>query len=521
SEDIEDVADRGELEEISGVGAALAEKIREYLETGTIEYYQKLKEELPVDIEALTRVEGVGPKTVKKLYKELGIEDLEDLEEAAEEGKIAAIEGFGEKTEENILDHIGLAKKSQERMILGEAVPIAREIVQRLEETGELNRLEVAGSYRRRKPTVGDLDILATAEDPEKAMEEFVSLEGVKEVLNKGDTKSSVVLFNGLQVDLRIVEEDSYGSALQYFTGSKDHNIVMRSRAVDRGLKLNEYGLFDGEDRVAGEKEGQIYEKLGLSWIEPELRENTGEIEEAGKDQLPELVERKDLKGDLQMHTEASDGSSSIKDMAEKAEEMGYEYILITDHGPELDIAGGLGLEEFKEQKERIEELNGDMDIEILHGAELDVTEEGLSFTPEQCEMFDLLLAAVHIKPENPTESIIEVFEEYPVDIFGHPLNRKLNEREPLDLDLDRVVKKAEEENIAIEINAQPRRLDLPWNLVKKYREKVKFVISTDAHSPSELDLVNFGVWQARKGWCSSDNILNTSSLEEVKAHFD
>lgn len=522
SENIGDIYERGELQEIEGVGENIAKKIADFLETGEMDYYQKLKGELPVDIEAMTAVEGLGPKSVKKLYDELNITNLEELEEAAEKGKIQEIEGFGEKTQQKILDTIGKAKEGQERMLIGKAFPIARDLRENLEESEKFDRVTIVGSFRRRRPTVGDIDILATADDPLDAMEEFTTGEDVKRVLVEGETKSSIVTSGDLQVDLRIVDEESYGAAKQYFTGSKDHNVTVRTIATRKDWKLNEYGLFDEKDnKLAGENEEGIYNKLQMDYIEPELREDTGEVEVAQEGNLPDLVEREDIRGDLQMHTKYSDGKDSLRDMVEKAEELGYEYILITDHGPSLHIAGGPDEEELEEQKREIKELNEEFDLEILHGIEANIDKNGeLDVSKEICEELDFVVAALHDRIEEPTENIVKVLEDYPVDILAHPQNRMINQREPLDLDLGKIAETAAENNVALEINSQPARLDLDWRNVKEYREDVKFVVSTDAHSTSELEFMHLGVSQARRGWCEKRHVLNTQPLEKLRSYF-
>lgn len=522
SRSIEEIHQEDELEEIDGVGENIAEKIAEYLETGEMEYYRELKEDLPVNIEALTAVEGLGPKKVRKIYQALEVTDLDELEEAAEKGEIAGIEGFGEKTQQKILDNIETARKGQERMLLGKAFPIAEKLRERLEKSGKFEEITVVGSFRRRKPTVGDIDILAASSEPEKAMEEFTGMEDVEDVLGMGETKSSVIISGNLQVDLRIVDEESYGAALQYFTGSIDHNVALRTIAVEKEQKLNEYGLFNSEEtKIAGKTEKSVYSKLGMDYIEPELRENTGEIEAAREKDLPDLVEKNQIKGDLQMHTEYSDGRSSVREIAEKAEELGYEYILVTDHGPSLQIANGVNEEELEEQAQEIEKVNEDVDLTVLHGVEANISGKGLDLSSEVLEKFDLVVIALHNKIENPTEAIVNAMKNYPVDILAHPLNRKINSREPIDLDLEKIVETAEEENVALEINSQPARLDLPWKKIKQYRNRAKFVISTDAHSPSEMDYMHLGVSQARRGWCEQENILNTLPLEELRSYFE
>lgn len=522
TEDIESIHEREELEEIEGVGEAIAGKISEYLENGRLEYYERLKDELPVDVKDLTNIEGIGPKSVKKLYKELGIKTLEELEEAAEKGEVAEVKGFGQKVQENILENISVAKKRKERHLIGKIDPLILDLRERLHNKNSFGRIEIVGSYRRRKPTIGDIDILATGGNPEKAMREFCELEDAKETLVKGETKSSIIISGGIQVDLRIVEEESYGSALMYFTGSKDHNVSLRSRAKESGWKLNEYGLFDAEDEVlAGKTEEEVYQKLDMSYIPPELRENTGEIESAEGDSLPELVEMGDIKGDLQIHSKYSDGSNSVEEMAEKAEDAGLEYILISDHGPTLKVAGGITEGEFEEQSDEISNVNDDLEINVLHGIEANITEDGLDVSKDLCERCDLVCIAMHDRPDDPTERILSVFEEYPVDIFAHPLNRQLLGRDPLEMDLDKIFNKAGEKHIAIEINAQPERLDLDWRNVKKYRGKVKYVISTDAHSKAEIDFMELGVSQARRGWCKAEDVLNTKPLDELRSYLN
>ncbi|MGM0716656.1 MAG: helix-hairpin-helix domain-containing protein [Halobacteriota archaeon] len=534
SEPVEDVYERGELEELEGIGESIAEKIREYLETGQLAYYEELKADLPIDIESITSVEGVGPKTAKTLYFELDVATLEDLERAATEGKIAELDGFGEKSQQNILDHIERAKAGQERMLLGRAFPIARDVEARLTDSEAFDRVDIVGSFRRRRPTVGDLDILATVTDPGAAMDVFCGHDDVDEILSRGESKASIVVSGDLQMDLRIVSNEEYGAALVYFTGSKDHNITLRNRAIDRGWKLNEYGLFDtGEantrsgqragDPIASESEEAVYAALDLTWIPPELREDTGEVDAAAADVLPDLVELADIRGDLQTHTEYSDGSHSVRDMAEAADERGLEYILITDHGPHAPIPGTLDSEAFDAQQGEIEEVNDDdgLDVTALQGIEAEITEDGIETPADWFEFCDLVVAGMHKTPSDPTEQVIRALQEDPVDIFAHPSNRLINEREPLDLDMETVASTAAAENVAIEINAQPERLDLDWASVKEHRETVSYVVSTDAHTAGEFDFMQLGVSQARRGWCSADKIINTLTLDALVSFFE
>lgn len=517
TEAVEEVDERGELETIDGVGASIAEKVHEYLETGQIGYLDELKEEMPADIEALTAVEGLGPKRVEALYEALGIETLDDLETAARGGRIAEVEGFGEKTQQRILEHIPLARAGQERMLLGRAFPIVEEILGELETAGAFDTLEAVGSFRRGLPTIGDVDILATAGSAEDAMEAFVDLGDVDEVLSRGETKASVRLSGGLQVDLRVVDTAEIGSALLYFTGSKDHNIQVRQLAQEDDLKLNEYGLFDGEDRIAGETEQEVYEALGLAWIPPELREATGEIEAARQGSLPTLVEQDEIQGDLQMHTTWSDGRTSIQGMAKKADALGYAYILITDHGPALSIAQGPDADDLEEMRTEVDDVNEAVDVEVLLGIEANIDHAGdLDVAAEVCERLDLVVASLHERAEDATERILTAIEAYPVDIIAHPTNRLIGSRDPNPLDLDRLAKACDANQVALEINSQPERLDLPWRDVEELRGRVPFVVSTDAHHPDQMETMRLGVLQARKGWLRAEDVLNTRPLDEL-----
>ncbi len=521
AEDIENIYERDELQEISGVGDAIAGKISEYLETGRLEYYEELKDELDIDIEGLISIEGIGPKSAKKLYEELDVKNLDDLEKAAKRDKIAKVEGFGKKTQQKIIENIEDAKKGQNRQLLGKIRPTVEKLRSKLQSIEIFKKVRIVGSYRRKKPTIGDIDVLALSGKPEEAMDIFCGLGEVEKVLARGETKSSIIISGGLQVDLRIVEEVSYGSALLYFTGSKEHNIALRNRARSRDWKLNEYGLYDSNgETLAGETEKEIYQKFGLSYIPPELRENTGEIEASEKDSLPDLLKIKDIKGDFQIHTSYSDGANSVKEMALEAENRGLDYILLSDHGPSLKIADGMSREEFQEQKDEVERVNNEMGPKVLQGIEANITSDGLDVSKSWIEECDILCAAVHNRLDNLTEKILSIFENYPVDIFVHPLGRKIFKRDSIDMDLDKIFDKAKEENIAIEINSQPERLDLDWRNVKKYRDRVKFVISTDAHSRMEMGYMKFGVSQARRGWCEKNNILNTEPVDKMMSYF-
>ena len=528
AEPIEDVHARGELEAVEGVGESIASKVGEYLETGELEYYEALRADLPVDIEALTSVQGVGPKTAKRLYRELGVSDLEDLEAAAEAGEIAALEGFGERSERNILEHVERARAGAERMLLGRAFPIADELASRLGDAEPFERVDVVGSFRRRRPTVGDLDVLASASDATAAMDVVCEHDDVKEVLARGDTKTSVVVSGDLQVDVRIVDDAEYGSALVYFTGSKDHNIALRNRAIDRDWKLNEYGLFDVADvdeagqrvgeRIASETEAAVYDALDLPWIPPELREDTGELAAADAGELPSLVELNDVRGDLQVHTTYSDGAGSVAEMAAAADERGLEYVLVTDHGPNAPIPQRLDEDAFEEQVADVEAANEGSDVTVLQGIEAEITDDGVTTPPAMLSACDVVVAALHGRPSDPTAALVDAIEDSAVDVLAHPSNRLLHERDPLDADWDAVMAAASDAGVAVEVNAQPERLDLAWRAIEEYRDVVEYVVSTDAHTTGELDYMHLGVAQLRRGWCEPADVLNTRSLADLQS---
>lgn len=518
---IEEVHAEGKLEEIDGVGQAIAEKVADHLETGQMSALETIREEVPVDVPGLLAVQGLGPKGIKKLYEALDVTDLDSLEAAATQGRIAEVKGFGEKTQEKIIDHIGFVREARSRTLLGIAEGTVADLVETLMATGRFDRLEPAGSFRRRLPTVGDVDLLATAQAPVEALETVTDLELVDRVLGQGETKASVVTRDGLQVDVRVVDPSSWGAALQYFTGSKDHNVEVRRRAQARDLKVNEYGVFDDEgSQVAGTTEEEVYGALGMTWVPPELREGLGEVQAAADGDLPDLVTLEDIQGDLQMHTTWSDGAESVEAMARKAAELGYSYILITDHGPSLTVTGPPALEEIPEQGEEIRAADEAVDgVRVLHGIEANITKDGMDVPPEVCEELDLVVASLHDTVTDATDRVLRAFEAYPVDIFAHPTNRLIGQREGNQLDLPAIVEAATEHKIAIEINAQPNRLDLDWLEVHRFRDAARFVISTDAHSPAGMETMHLGVEQARKGWLTRDHVLNAGPLEELLAY--
>lgn len=512
------------LQKISGVGESIAEKIEEFIKTGELEYYQDLREKAPVDLADLTGVEGVGPKTVKKLYEKLGVESLEDLERVARKGRIQNIEGFGEKSEEDILQGVEFYKKSHERFLLGFIQPFIEEVKEKVASQKEINKVEIAGSYRRRKETIGDIDILVTSTAPEKTAEFFIKMEEVVHTYNQGETKCSVRLSNDMDCDLRIVEKDSYGAALQYFTGSKSHNIEIRKIAQSRDWKLNEYGIFNADGKkLAGKTEKEVYNELDLPYIAPELRTNRGEIDAAKKNGLPDLIKAEDIKGDLQMHSTYSDGSHSVAQMAKAAKDLGHEYIAITDHSQSLGVAGGLKPEELKEQWGEIEKVNREIDdIRILKGAEVDILKDGtLDYPNEILKKFDLALGAIHsqfnLSKTAQTKRLLSAMESPYIDIIAHPTGRVLQQRKGYELDMEKIFKKAAETGTILEINSYPDRLDLDDIHIKKALEHdIKLSTNTDSHHKNHLAYIEFGVAQARRGWAEKSDIINTLSVDEM-----
>jgi DNA polymerase (family 10) len=505
------------LREIPGVGEAIAEKIEEIIQTGKLTYYEELRRKTPVDIRALTAIEGVGPKMVKVLYEKLEVKDVSDLERVAHIGKIRGLPHFGEKMEQKILRGIEFLKQGSGRVTLGAALPLILEIHGRLRELSDVDGVEVAGSIRRRKETVGDADILAISSRPEKVMDFFVSMPEVAHVLGKGKTKAMIKLKNGLDVDLRVVPEESFGAAFNYFTGSKDHNVALRRIAQEKGLKLNEYGLFRGSQRIACKTEEEIYKVLGLSFIPPEIREDQGEIEAAKKGEIPDLVGYQDLRGDLQIQTTWTDGANSIEEMAEEARRLGLEYIAITDHTKGLAMTGGSDEEKLLRQMATIEKINRSLKgITVLKGAEVNINKDGsLDIKDEVLAELDVVGIAVHSHFNLPrremTERIKRAMRNPNADILFHPTGRVIQKREPYDVDMDEIIRTAKETGTVLEVDAYPDRLDLKDEHVRKAIEAgVKLVIDSDAHSVNHVRFLEFGVAQARRGWARKNDILNT-----------
>ena len=528
--ELEIMVEEGEdLQSIPGVGEAIAKKITELVTTGKLRVYEELKAEFPEGITALLEIPGIGPKTAKRLSTELGIKSVDELEQAIKDGRVAKLFRIGEKTAENILQQIQALRRKDQRIPIGEALPVVEEVLGALRTIPGVKNLTAAGSLRRFRETVGDIDLMGTADNPEEVIKAFVSLPQIRQVLAQGPTKASVILPGGLQADLRMVEHDSFGSLLQYFTGSKQHNIALRTKEQKKGLKLSEYGITDLStnklEKFATEEE--FYHRLGLQYIPPELREDQGEIELAEKGALPRLIELSDIKGDFHVHTKWSDGHDSIEDMVKAAKALGYKYIAITDHSVGRGIAKGLNEERLRKQIEEIRRLNQSLgDFHILTGIEVDIRADGTIDLPDALlSELDVVIAAIHSamtqSEEQITRRLLNAIENPHVDIIAHPTCRLIGEREPAAVDMEAVFKAALRHNKALEINAMPDRLDLKDTHIYRGRELgVKLVMGTDAHSTAQLSFMRFGVGIARRGWCRAEDVLNTRPLEEVLAFF-
>lgn len=513
------------LTEIPGVGEDLAKKITELIETGKSAYHQEQLQKIPKTLLDLLQLQTVGPQKVRLFFKELNVKSVDDLEAAAKAGRLRGLPKMDVKSEENILKAIEVFRRAAGRFRLDTAFETAEELAAYLKEFKAVEEVTPAGSLRRGHETVGDLDLLVTGRDHAGIAAHFAAFPGIAQVLAQGEDKVSVKLKNDLQVDVRLLERESYGAALQYFTGSKEHNVALRDRAKRRGFKLSEYGLFQGEKNVASRKEEEIYEKLGLQWIPPELRENLGEIEAAESGQLPKLVELEDIKGDLQMHTTASDGQTSVEEMAEAAKKLGYKYILITDHSKAVTIANGLDEKRAVENIRRIKEAGKKVKgIEIWAGAEVDILGDGkLDYPDALLKQFDIVLVSVHSRMTQPademTARLLKALKNPYVRILGHPTGRQLLKRDPFLFDVEKVFAAAHEHGVVLELNANPERLDLCDRHVKLARDRgMKIIISTDAHHPDHFDFMRYGVMTARRGWMERKSVLNTYPPEKLLA---
>jgi len=526
--EIEIMLEEGEnLQSIPGVGEAIAKKTIELINTGKLSAYEELKAGFPEGITTLLEIPGIGPKTANRLSTELGIKSVDELEEAIKEGRVANLFRLGDKTADNIMQQIQALRRKDQRIPIGEALPVVDEVFDALRRLPGVKNLTAAGSLRRFRETVGDIDLMGTADNPEEVINAFVNLPQVREVLAKGPTKASVILPGGLQADLRMVEHDSFGSLLQYFTGSKQHNIALRTREQKRGLKLSEYGITDTKtnklEKFATEE--AFYRRLGLEYIPPEIREDQGEIELAEKGKVPTLVELPDIKGDIHVHSNWSDGRDTIEAMAKAAKALGYQYLAITDHSAGRGIAHGLNEERLRQQIKEIKRLNGQLKrIRIFTGTEVDIRADGSIDLPEKLLAdLDIVVAAIHSAMNQSEEQItrrtLGAIENPHVDIIAHPTCRLLGEREPVAIDLEAVFRAAAKYNKALEINAMPSRLDLKDIHIYRARELgVKLVMGTDAHSIAHLGFMRFGIGIARRGWCQPKDILNTRPLKDILA---
>jgi DNA polymerase (family X) len=523
TQDIQEIAEGGKLREVPGIGEGMAEKITEYLQTGKIAKFDEIKKGVSDELIALMDIPGMGPKTLAMLHKEKGIGSISQLEKALENGSLADLFGIGEKKIENIKRGIQLLRQSKGRMNLGIAFPVAKRVVEALRKSVGSGKIEWAGSLRRMRENIGDIDLLATGPDGTKIIQAFTRLPEVKEILASGETKASVIVEGSIQIDLRVVDEGSYGAALQYFTGSKGHNIHLRGIAKAKGIKINEYGVFKGEKKIGGKDEKDVYQSLGIEWIEPDLREDRGEIEAAQENRLPRLVRESELKGDLHVHTTWSDGASSIEEVARSAQKKGYQYVAICDHSKSLRIAHGLDESKLMKQIEEIDRLNERLKgFRVLRGSEVDILTDGrLDFPDKILQHLDFVVAGVHsgFKQDRTkmTRRIIRALENPHVRALAHPSGRILGGRDPYEVELEEVMEAARQHGKALEINAYFERLDLDDIHCRKAREMgIPLAIGTDAHHTDQMWMMTLGAAVARRGWLEAKDVLNTMSLQKI-----
>jgi len=524
-EDVKVINDRGTLEKVPGIGKDLAEKIREFIHQGRIQAYEDMKKAFPEALLKFTEIPGIGPKTANALYNKAGVKSIARLKQMAKEGNIKNIAGLGDKTMINILRGIEYLEKSEGRALLNVAMETANEIIENLGKIDGVERIDYAGSLRRMKETIGDIDIVIESKDPEKIMNAFVNMTNVKNVLAHGKTKSSVMTEENIQIDIRITDAESYGAMLHYLTGSKAHNVKMRQIAQAKRLKINEYGLYKGKGlkRIAGKTEESMYKALGMSYIPPELREDRQEIEAARRNRLPTLVKLRDMKGDLHMHTKSSDGLLSILDVADTANEKGYEYVVITDHSKSLKIAHGLDEKAVMENMKEIEKYNsGKKKVRLLKGCEVDILNDGkLDYGDDILKEMDFVIAAIHSgfmqSKKQITERCLRAMDNKYVNMIAHPEGRLIGSRKGYDIDMGRILRHARETNTALEINAHPQRLELRDVLCKEAKNlRVKLGIGTDSHSKGHFSNMIYGIGVARRGWLEKKDVLNTFSLKDL-----
>jgi len=525
-EDVADVYGRSGITgllEIPSVGKAIAAKIEELIKTGRVRALEDMKSRIPINIDELSGIEGVGPKTIRAIYDKLKVKDLAELERAAKEGRLQKVPGFNEKKEQDMLKKIEFAKKGKGRRVIGEIWPLAKQIEARLLKIAGVKDAAAAGSLRRMKETVGDIDYIVTAKDPWPVMEFFVKMPEVQEIIGRGPAKAFVRLVDGMDADLLVVPQESWGSALQYFTGSKEHSVELRKIAIAKGLRLNEWGVFRDDKRVAGKTEQDVYQALGLQWVPPEMRENAGEIELAKQNKIPELVEYGSLKGDLQVHSVKSDGTATIEEMARGAKEFGLDYIAITDHTKSLALAGGLNEQELLDQVGNIAELNDRLKgFRVLASAEVNIMKDGsLDISNNVLDKLDIVGAAIHshfnLPVEAQTERLVQAAKNPSVDILFHPTGRLINRRPGYPVNIERMIEAAKDTSTVLEIDAHYDRLDLKDDYVRMaVKKEVKLVIDSDAHHPIHYAYLTFGVGQARRGWATRSDILNTLPADRL-----
>ncbi len=525
SEDIKELQRNDKLLEIPGVGENIAEKIDEYLTTGKLKYYDQLKKEVKVDLEQLNQIPSLGPKKIKILYQKLGVKTIADLETAIKQHKVRGLDGFGEKTEQTLEEGIRLIKTRPKRFLYASLLPLVNSILSAFRAYSFVHQMEVAGSFRRGKETVGDLDFCAVSPQPEKVIRQFTSMKDVKDILAQGATKSSVRLTNGLQIDLRVVKDKEFGSAMNYFIGSKEHNVELRKLALSKGYTLSEYGLSSLQNKkwIAGKVENDIYRKLGLQCIEPELRENRGEILAAQQKRLPSLITPKDLNGIFHNHSTWSDGNNSLLEMAQKAEALGLKFISFNDHCGPIGITNPLTEKRFAGYLKEIEKVRKRVGIHVFSGVEIDILKDGTLPLPlSRLKELDVVIASVHLATRMPTaemtKRVCHALEKYPIHILGHPTDRLLNQREPLALNMETVFQTAKERGVFLEINGSPSRMDLCGEQVKNARDLgCQFAISADAHDVNHLPYYHLGVNMARRGWLEKKDVLNCWDLKKIE----
>jgi DNA polymerase (family 10) len=518
------VAHDEDLTKLPGIGKELAAKIVEILQTGSTHALKNLQEKIPAEVIQLLKIPNLGPKRVRILYHDLKIRSLKQLLQAAQDGRISSVPGFGQKTQTQILEAVKAFSVKETRFKIAAVRPYVESLLDYLKRVSGVKQVVTAGSYRRCKETVGDLDILVVAGKNSSVMDRFVDYEDVKDVLSKGTTRSSVVLRSGLQVDLRLVEAQSFGAALQYFTGSQAHNIAVRRLGRQHGLKINEYGVFKFDEREAGSTEESVYQSIGLAYIPPELRENRGEIEAVRDNRLPRLVELKDLKGDLHTHTNWSDGRNTLEHMIKAAQKRGFKYLAVTEHSDRLKVAGGLSDSRLQEQMEQIDKLNDELHgITVLKGIEVEILEDGgLDLSDDILGRLDLVVGSIHshfnLPLQKQTERILRAMDHRHFSILAHPINRLIDERAPIEVEMTKVIQKAKDRGCYLELNSNPRRLDLYDTYCQVAKEEgVLVAINSDAHSVNSFDHLYYGVGQARRGWLEKDDVVNTRSLPELR----